>query len=291
MNDMDEMIEYHRIAEINHPDKRNIIRKIIGNLNTLGGGRPKSDFDDDGTLSIAKFTSSRDRTSVERMEIAMLHLADRVGLYASNARLVLGDGRKPVAIIKRFDRNKDTRIHYISAQSFLNAKNTGNYYYTNIANHIWKYCGDDDTASRETKELYKRMIFTILTSNTDNHLKNHGFLYIDKKWVQSPVFDLDPRYSERRQLKIGISPSSEKEISIEAAIDVACHFDISDDEAIDIISEMAKHISTEWQDYCRNVDMSEKDIDTYKPAFENREMELALCLTETRFTLSGSMEP
>ena len=140
-----------------------------------------------------------------------------------------------------------------------------------------EHCGGADLVVSELKELHDRILFTILVSNNDDHLKNHGFLYADDgAWVLSPAFDINPQPERHRHLETGISPLSGHEASIEAAVEAAPFFDISEDDARARAAAMAGQITEEWRSQCKKVGMTSADIRNYAPAFENEEMKLAL---------------
>lgn len=214
---------------------------------------------------------------IERMEVATLNLAASVGLRAAGARLILERSDRPIAVIERFDRIGDRRKHYVSARTFLDLEGTEGAYYTDIADAMRERCGGADLVTSELKELHDRILFTILVSNNDDHLKNHGFLYADDgAWVLSPAFDINPQPERHRHLETGISPLSGHAPSIEAAIEAAPFFDISENDARARAVAMAKQITDEWRSQCKKVGMTSADIRNYAPAFENEEMKLAL---------------
>ena len=280
----------HRLFEEGHFHRKDILCRIAGN--SPGGARPKSDFNDGGTLSIAKFTSKNDRLPVERMEVAILRLASRVGLRAAQAHLHLADTNHPVAILKRFDRVKKRRIHYISAWSFIGSKKSTGAYYTDIADKMRSQCGGANTIHREFKELYNRILFTILVSNEDNHLKNHGFIYGgNNTWILSPVFDINPQPWRSEYIETGISPLSGYKPSIEAAIEAAPFFGISEDDARNKAVEMAEQIMIEWQGHCKDTNMSDENINKYEPAFKNKEMKLILGKFRPGSGIGMNMDP
>lgn len=245
------------------------LRELAGHAGSLGGARPKSDFDDGGVLAIAKFTSDLDTRPVERVEVATLNLARAAGLHAAEARLELPDGRRPVAIIRRFDRRGSGRIPYLSAQSFLGREEAQGGYYTDILDGIAAH-GVDPV--RQMEELHNRLMFTILVSNNDDHLKNHGFLYeADGRWVLAPAFDINPQPQRHRMLETGISEEYGRAASIEAAVEAAAYFDLTEDRARANLRRMLEVIEQQWTIHCRAAGMSSREIAAYRPAFEHEE--------------------
>lgn len=260
-------------AESDEPDVV-ALRRLRQVATSLGGARPKcSVIDSDGSLAIAKFTSRLDSLAVERAEVLTLRLARLCGIDAPDARIELSDGL-PVAIIKRFDRSGHGRIPFISAQTMLDAPVATGATYTELSDAIRQYAA---SPRDEMKALFQRVGFTILVSNVDDHLKNHGFLYVgDDKWRLSPMFDVNPAPERFRKLKTAIADQADPEASIELLLDHAFCFEIERDEAVETIRLMAGVIEEKWQGLAREVGMGRADMETYRPAFESAESEYAL---------------
>jgi serine/threonine-protein kinase HipA len=246
----------------------------------LGGARPKcSVIDTDGSLLIAKFTSIYDTNNVERAEVLTLNLAQQCGLTAPSARLDMS-GDLPVALIRRFDRTSAGRLPYISAQTMLEAADANSGTYTQIAEAIRTH---SDNPKRDLGELFKRVGFTILVSNVDDHLKNHGFLYAgNNRWRLSHLFDVNPAPDRHRELKTAISEISGTGASIEALIDHAPFFDLSGDQATEAVNAMATTISENWESLALRLGMDREDIKFYRGAFEHAEMDKALNICALR---------
>lgn len=259
--------------ETNQGDIRAIAHELRGPGSSLGGARPKSDFEgEDGELYIAKYTSAKDAYPVERMEVVALRLASEVGLRASTAHLALGETPYPVALIRRFDRTRGSRRHYASARTFLGDLGNEGGFYSDLADVMRAYCGDEQSVIGELRELYRRILFTILVSNEDDHLKNHGFLYVGHgAWKLSPAFDINPTPDRRFNLKTGISELSGFEASIVAAIEAAPFFGLTEDEARADALGMSEKIARRWRPLCREMGMNSSECDRYAPAFEFRE--------------------
>lgn len=241
---------------------------------SLGGARPKcSVIDKDGSLAIAKFTSRLDTHAVERAEVLTLMLARHCGIRTPDARIVLSDDL-PVAIIKRFDRSGEKRIPYISAQSMLDSPEATGRTYVELADVVRQHA---ELPITELRELFARISFTILVSNVDDHLKNHGFLYAGKnKWRLSPIFDVNPAPERFRELKTAIANPTQPESSIELLLENAFCFEVGPDEAMTLIRCMATIIKEKWQGFSREVGMSRMEMDEYRAAFEHDEANYAL---------------
>ena len=177
-----------------------------GRGTSLGGLRPKCNvIGEDGHLSIGKFPSVSDQRAVTHGEILALRLAAIAGIDAAKGRLIDSDG-VPVALIRRFDRAKaGGRLMYVSAATMLGAdpSDPNAHTYTEIVETIRIHCSNAQT---DIEELWRRIAFSILITNVDDHLLNHGFLHIDHgQWRLAPAFDVNPFPERLRELKTWIS--------------------------------------------------------------------------------------
>lgn len=241
-----------------------------------GGARPKANVIDNGTLWLAKFTSVHDQQPVERIEIATLQLAAACGIRTPQARLELANTQFPVALLKRFDRRGASRVPYISARTALGKTGAELGSYTEIADFI-RIAGADP--ARDFLEIYRRLIFTILVSNKDDHLKNHGFLFVGAgKWGLSPMFDVNPAPDRNPHLETAIFEGSGHERSVERALEAAEFFEISDGDARALIRDMAQRISATWREAFRAAGVTGALAKHYEPAFVHEESERALAL-------------
>ena len=278
LSDLDELRWLAGAAEDDPSGGVSIRDLLVGSASSLGGARPKANVRDrSGDLAIAKFTSDRDTMPVERVEVATLALARAAGLNAARARVELGSTDKPVALIERFDRAAGERIHYLSAQSFIGAGAATGAYYTDIADALRAHAFDP---TAQLTELYRRVLFTILVSNNDDHLKNHGLLHAGEgRWVLSPAFDVNPQPHRQRHLETGVSELSGHAASIEAAVDAAPFFDIERDAAVAMLSRMVSTIDERWRACCGAAGMTAREIERYEPAFDHAESRTARRIT------------
>ena len=281
LSELDELRRLAGAAEDDPNAVASIRDRLVGSASSLGGARPKANVRDrGGDLAIAKFTSDLDTMPVERAEVATLALARAAGVNAAQARIELGSTDRPVALIKRFDRTAGDRIHYLSAQSFIGAGAATGAYYTDIADALRAH-GFDPAA--QLAELYRRVLFTILVSNNDDHLKNHGLLHAGGgRWVLSPAFDINPQPYRHRHLETGISELSGNAASIEAAVDAAPFFDIDRDAAVAMLSGMVSTIDERWRACCGAAGMTAEEIERYQPAFDHAESRTARRITRGR---------
>ena len=252
------------------------LRQMAGAGGSIGGARPKANVMNVGQLWIAKFSSATDASPVERIEVATLHLARAVGLNTPEANLMLESTDSPIALIRRFDRDGPARIPYISARTALQRHGAEQGAYTEIAGFIQQH---SDNPQADLTELWLRIVFTVLVTNTDDHLKNHGFVYAgDGQWSLSQMFDINPQPERHRLLKTAILEGAPFEASLEMAIEAAEFFSLSPTEARQRAHVMARQIHDTWQTIMQRYGVTGRDLSQLAPAFEHREMELALAL-------------
>lgn len=241
-----------------------------------GGARPKANVRDGEKLWLAKFTSVTDQRPIERVEVATLRLAKACGIRTPEVRLEMGGSPFPVALIERFDRRGSARIPYISARTALGKTGTELGSYTEIVDFLRAHSADPKA---DFEELYRRLIFTILVSNKDDHLKNHGFLYTgSNRWRLSPVFDVNPAPDRNPHLETAVMEGGAHDRVIALALDACEFFEIAEADAISIIKELAETVLAGWRDALRDVGVIGAAARDYEPAFVHDQAELALAL-------------
>ncbi|MGB3471504.1 MAG: type II toxin-antitoxin system HipA family toxin [Erythrobacter sp.] len=241
-----------------------------------GGARPKANVRDGDALWLAKFTSVHDQRPIERVEVATLRLARACEIRTPEVRLELDDSPFPVALIERFDRRGSARIPYISARTALGKPGTEFGSYTEIVDFMRGHAAD---ARADFTELYRRLIFTILVSNKDDHLKNHGFLYVGNgQWRLSPVFDVNPAPDRNPHLETAIMEGGVHDRSIALALEASPFFEITEDDARRMIRELAEAIAENWRELLREVGVSGSLAKGYEPAFVHEQSDAALAL-------------
>lgn len=251
-------------------------RDLAGVAGSLGGARPKANVEGDGHLWIAKFTSAQDTKPVERVEVATLKLAAKCGLRVAEAKLEMRDSDSPIALIRRFDRRGNTRIPFISARTALDWDSDEGGFYTDIADVIRQI---SSKPVDDLHELWRRIVFTILVSNKDDHLKNHGFIYAGgDRWRLSPAFDINPSPSRHRVLETGIMQGGSFDASLEIALEAYEFFDLKLEKAKDQASEMATIISRSWKQALRSEGCTPDDVQDYTSAFQHEESNRALAI-------------
>ncbi|MFC4235948.1 type II toxin-antitoxin system HipA family toxin [Thalassospira xianhensis] len=282
--DLEQFIIEARAFEADPAQYRENRAKMVGGdylkdaVGTLGGARPKVNaLDDDGALWIVKMAKMDDQYSVAHAEVLALTLAREVGILASDAKILPSSQKYPVSIIRRFDRNASgVRLPFISAQTFLDLPGTAAGNYVDIAFQMNEWSADPEN---EKRELFKRVVFNILIQNTDDHLRNLGFLYGGEgRWLLSPAFDVNPVPERGNTLKTAISDIHGFELDIDSLIDASPLFDVSEEQAVDIIGTMARIIKAQWRNVAGRLGMPSRDIRYIAPAFENEQIESAILL-------------
>ncbi len=242
------------------------LKLLLNEGSPLGGARPKSAvMDNDGTLAIAKFPKPDDVRSITHGEVLAMTLAAKAGINVARARLQDVAGR-PVALITRFDRHDGKRLPFLSAMSLLGLNDGDEATYTDIAECIRMYSSEP---TKDLHELWRRIIFSVLIGNLDDHLRNHGFLYDrEGKWRLSPAYDLNPVPSEEnvRELTTWISEEG-PDADLDIARRAAPFFALKGDRAEAIIDEVSAALKG-WQNTARQLGMSAADIAVYSTAIQ-----------------------
>lgn len=251
---------------------------LRGRGTSLGGLRPKCTVrDQDGSLAIGKFPSVRDERAVTKGEVLALTLARRGGIDAADARIVDSNG-SPVALVRRFDRTPEGgRLMYVSAATMLGAEPTepGEHSYTEIADALRQH---GVQAAADIEELWRRIAFSILITNVDDHLMNHGFLHVRYgQWRLAPAFDVNPFPDRVRELKTWISEATGPEASIEALMSVIAYFRITRTRALEILAQVEGAVAG-WREAGRALGMTSADLDSFADAFEHSERQAAQAL-------------
>ena len=255
--------------------KENIsdLKLLLAPGSSLGGARPKASIiDKDKSLAIAKFPKKDDEYNTVLWEAVSLALAkaSKIDTPVWRVEKILG---KDVLVVKRFDRNNKERIPFLSAMSMLQAKDNESRSYLEIAYSLLE-CGAFPKS--DTKELFRRIVFNILISNTDDHLRNHGFLLESQKgWRLSPVYDVNPTpiQIKSRNLSLNIN-FNDNAASLDTALSVIEELRIPLQEAKSIIREVASSIKN-WRQTAKKFKLSDKEIDYMSSAFEHEELEKA----------------
>ena len=243
------------------------LRLLLHGGSSLGGARPKAHvLDTEGRLAIAKFPSPKaDEWDVIRWEAVALTLARHAGITVPEHELHIIESR-PVLVVRRFDRDTDARISFLSAMTMLQAKDGEDASYLEIGQALEEQSPD---AGADLHELWRRIVFTILISNTDDHLRNHGFLRLSTAgWSLSPAFDLNPNpEGGAKQLTTAIDDNN-TEASLATALEVAGLFRVSEAQARAIVAEVLA-ATERWRDVARATGLGGQQLERLESAFEH----------------------
>jgi serine/threonine-protein kinase HipA len=248
---------------------------LTGRGTSLGGMRPKCTvIDEAGRLSIGKFPSVNDTVNVTRAEVLALHLACEAGIRTAKAHCVsLKD--VPVAIIERFDRDRDgNRIPYLSAASVLQAERDNESTYFELVDVI-RSVGSEPV--EDVRQLWRRLVFNLLITNVDDHLHNTGFLYDGAgRWRLAPAFDLNPMVGKTRESKTPLAEDAGPIDSIEVLLERCEYFDLAKAQAIQILREVEAAVA-EWFKVGQRpeIGMSPAELKLFQEAFVHEQTEAA----------------
>ncbi len=243
------------------------LRLLLAPGSSLGGARPKASVrDKDDSLAIAKFPYKHDEYNTVLWEACALQLAKQAGINVPDWRIETIAGQT-VLISRRFDRVKQQRIPYLSAMSMLGANDNEQRSYLEIADALRQY---GSFIENDLPQLWRRMVFNIFISNTDDHLRNHGFLYTNNQgWCLSPAFDLNPVPVDIKPRILSTTIDAyDGTASAELALSVAEYFNLSLVEAKACISEVAQVVS-QWRQQAMQLGFKKAEIDRMASAFEH----------------------
>jgi serine/threonine-protein kinase HipA len=250
------------------------IQDLVSPGSSLGGARPKASvIGSNGELLIAKFPSPHDDWDVELWEYLCLLMARRAGIPIPNVRLEKLAG-KNVLLLKRFDRQGTIRIPFLSAMSMLGYADGDHGSYLELAEALAEHGAQ---ATQDQKDIWRRMVFNILISNVDDHLRNHGFLYAGTAgWRLSPLYDLEPTpvHKKARVLHTRID-LYDGTASLELAFSVVDEFGLSLREARGIAREVGQATKT-WNTDAAKLGAGKDEIELMRSAFDHDELQLAL---------------
>lgn len=243
------------------------LRFLLGEGSPLGGARPKASVSlADGRLAIAKFPKNDDLRDIAAGEILALTLAREAGLAVAEHRLV-AVGRRNVAVITRFDREGGRRIPFLSGASLTGLSPGAAGAYTLLADAIRQFGHD---SAGDLRELWGRLIFSLLASNQDDHLRNHGFLMrAPGRWALSPAYDLNPvpEIERARTPKTPVTEDQE-EPTIAVALDAAPRFGLKPAEARSILRRIHRAVSR-WRSTGKRLRLGAGTLAAYATAFEH----------------------
>ena len=252
-------------------DNNDAVRKWLSVLmapgSSLGGARPKANIlDNDKSLWIAKFPSKTDTTDKGAWEFLAYQLAIKAGIEMAPCRIEKITGNYHTFFTKRFDRENGERIHFASAMT-MTANNEDSIRnnpasYLDIAEFISNH-GNNIEANLH--QLWLRIIFNIAISNTDDHLRNHGFILTAAGWILSPAYDLNPSI-EKDGLALNIDTDNNA-LDFELAKSVGLYFRLNEEQMEKIIQEVLK-VTKNWKIVAKEIGISRGEQDLMTKAFK-----------------------
>lgn len=243
------------------------LKQLLAPGSSLGGARPKATVKDpDGNLWIGKFPSRHDTHDTGKWEMVVHDLASKCGLNVPDARLEQFSEYGSTYLVKRFDRNRKRRIHFSSAMTVLGKTDgasaldgTG---YLDLADFIKT---NGAAPKEDLLELWKRIVFNMSISNTDDHLRNHGFLLSEKGWRLSPLYDVNPCiYGNMLSLNIN---ENDNTMDYALALETAPYYGIKKQKGNQLIKEISGTVRDNWRIIARQYGISRSAMEYMSPAF------------------------
>lgn len=257
-------------------DEKNIspeYRRFLIRGSSLGGAQPKAPTMHEGRMWLAKFSRQYDAWSTCRIENANLHLAQMCGIVVPESKTISVAGRD-IFLISRFDRTPNgNRLPFISAATLLGTDQLTDGTYQDIAVQMRKHCASS-SINEDLKQLFMRMVFNILCNNSDDHLRNHGFIHIEGQgWKLSPAYDIVPQPDmgpeEPRQLSLGVGMNGSREATLQNALSSCGVFGIPKEEGEKIIDQMKNKFLPQWERVYLNYHVPRKNLSGLAEAFVN----------------------
>jgi len=258
------------VRHLENDSESETIRKWIAVLiapgSSLGGARPKANIlGKDNDLWIAKFPSKTDTVDKAAWEFLTYKLAIACGIEMAESKIEQISGVFHTFLTKRFDREDGNRIHFASAMTMTwnteDSLKTKSPSYLDIVDVIINYGTD---VEENLHQLWRRIVFNIAVSNTDDHLRNHGFILSEKGWRLSPAYDLNPSI-EKNGLALNID-MDDNSLSFELAKSVGAFFRLSENE-MDIIIEEVLIVVKDWKAIAKQIGISNKEQVIMEAAF------------------------
>jgi len=234
---------------------------------SLGGARPKASvLDEKKNLWIAKFPSIHDEKNTGAWEMVLHEMAVKAGIDVPEAKLIHFSGKHHTYLSKRFDRAGKGRIHFASAMTLLGyndgASAEHGVSYLELLEFIQRYGAE---SKRDMEQLWKRIVFNILVSNTDDHLRNHGCLLTPSGWRLSPAYDMNPNpYGSGLSLNIS---ETDNALDTSVALDVAKYFKLKENEAATILKNIVSAVS-EWRTIAKVIGIGKDEVESMKKSFK-----------------------
>jgi serine/threonine-protein kinase HipA len=260
-----------RVAKDRESDED--LRLLLAPGSSLGGARPKASVRDrDGQLAIAKFPSHSDEWNSVVWEAVALTLAAKSGIAAPVWRIET-IGRKQALLLRRFDREKSVRVPFVSAMSMLGAADGEQRSYMEFVDALRQHGA---APKEDARAVWRRIVFSILISNTDDHLRNHGFLWVGPaSWRLAPVYDVNPMPPDVRPRVLTTAIDLEDSTaSLDLALSVCGYFELDLKQARAVPAEVGKAVAR-WRQSATRLGATAAEIARMAGAFEHADSKAA----------------
>ena len=247
------------------PDYLKWLGMLVATGSSLGGARPKASIvDEQGNLWIAKFPSGNDQFNVGAWEMVTYELAKAAGINMAECKAQLFSSKHHTFLTKRFDRKADgQRVHFASAMTMLGfVDGQDGASYLDIVDFLTTYGGNVEA---NLEELWRRIVFSIGVSNTDDHLRNHGFILHPEGWVLSPAFDINP-VETGTGLSLNIS-DNDNALDFNLALEVAKFFRLDEERANKILEDVTNTVK-HWRSVAKKWGISNAECELKSRAFK-----------------------
>ncbi|WP_037315727.1 type II toxin-antitoxin system HipA family toxin [Salegentibacter sp. Hel_I_6] len=252
-----------------NPEYLKWLNMLMAPGSSLGGARPKANIKDiDGGLWIAKFPSQNDRQDMGAWEMLAYRLAIQSDIEMAPSRVQKFSHHQHTFLTQRFDRKNDgNRIHFASAMTLLGYTDGTDYQdgvsYLELLEFLMQNGADVDN---DLRRLWRRIAFNVCISNTDDHLRNHGFLLTDSGWILSPAYDINPTLNGTG-LKLNIS-ENDNALDLDLVREVAPYFRLKEKEANAIINKIQQNVG-QWHQIAADLGIPRNEMELMKHAFKH----------------------
>lgn len=250
-------------SESDDPEYLKWLFMLMSPGSSLGGARPKASvLDENNHLWIAKFPSRYDDYDIAAWEYLAYQLAINAGIQMAPCRIEKFNHHHHTFLTKRFDRTASSRLHFTSAMTQLGYYD-GDYEasYLELAQFLTE---QGSNTKHDLAQLWRRIVFNIAISNTDDHLRNHGFIYHNKGWILSPAYDLNP-VTPANGLHLNITDTDNR-LDFNLALEVTDFFQLKKSAAETIKQEVLSSVS-QWQNTANKIGISRQEQLMLAPAF------------------------
>ncbi|WP_294214624.1 type II toxin-antitoxin system HipA family toxin [Pseudobutyrivibrio sp.] len=243
------------------------LKQLLAPGSSLGGARPKASVKaPDETLWIAKFPSKHDDIDSGAWEMVVHDLAIMCGLNVPEAKAEKFSKLGTTFLVKRFDRDGEKRIHFSSAMTMLGKSDGANAVDGSSYLEIVSFLKANGAHPKDDiKELWKRIVFSIAVSNTDDHFRNHGFILENDGWSLSPMYDVNPDIYGR-YLSLNIN-DTESMLDFDVAVDAAPYYGIEKKDAEKMVDKIKDIVTNNWKNLASKYGVGRGEIERMKVAF------------------------